>query len=151
MTLEEWESTVPAEMRQDAVWKMESYRIALFISDLAWIDSGKLIRHPRTLSIADQLVRAGGKISANITEGYSRGSGKGRAIFYEYALGSARETRDWYYKGRHVLKERVSNHRIKLCTSLVRLLIRMASNENRQNKRLMPKKQRSRVNHQSPD
>jgi four helix bundle protein len=140
MTIDEWQATVPEEIRQDVVWKMESYRIALFISDLAWIDSGKLLRNSRTVSTADQLVRAGGKISANITEGYSRETGKGRAIFYEYALGSARETRDWNYKGRHVLKQHVAEHRMKLCTGLIRLLIRMVANESRQNRRLTPKK-----------
>ncbi len=38
-----------------------------------------------------------GSIRANIAEGYSRGTGKDRARFYEYALGSARESRDWYF------------------------------------------------------
>jgi len=63
-----------------------------------------------------------GSISANIAEGYSRGSDKDRARFYEYALGSARESRDWYYKGRHVLGEEVMTHRQRLLTQIIRLL-----------------------------
>lgn len=66
-----------------------------------------------------------GSIGANLAEGYSRGTGKDRARFYEYALGSAREGRDWYYKGRHVLGEPVTNHRISLITHIVRLLLKM--------------------------
>jgi hypothetical protein len=46
-----------------------------------------------------------------------------QARFYEYALGSARETRDWYYKGRHILGEEVSLHRLRLITEIIRQLL----------------------------
>jgi four helix bundle protein len=136
MNIREWEASVPAEIREDVLWKVQAYRLGLFLSDLGWVDAGKLLKDKRTREICDQLCRAVGKISASIAEGYSRGTGKGRAIFYEYAMGSARESRDWYYKGRHVLKEKVTDHRIKLCTQLIRLLIRMSDNEKRRNQRL---------------
>src|SRR5207237_4434525 len=103
----------------------------LFLSDLVWADAGKLLREPRTFSFADQLCRAVGKISSCIAEGYSRPTGKDRARFYEYALGSTREARDWYYKSRHVLKEKVTQHRLSLSTQIIRLLIRMIANERR--------------------
>lgn len=136
MTREEWEETVPHHIREDALWKMEAYRIGLFLSDLVWVDAGKLLKEPRTFSIADQICRACGKISACVAEGYSRGTGKDRARFYEYALGSTRESRDWYYKSRFVLEEKAIEHRIELTTQLTRLLIRMVSNERRTNSRL---------------
>jgi four helix bundle protein len=44
----------------------------------------------------DQLTRALGSISANIAEGYSRGTALDRSRFYGYALGSAREAIAWY-------------------------------------------------------
>ena len=66
-----------------------------------------------------------GSVSANIAEGYSRSGGKDRAHFYEYALGSAREARDWYYKARHVLSEEVATQRIHLLTQVIRLLLTM--------------------------
>jgi len=90
----------------------------------------------RSAGMADQLCRAVSKISSNVAEGYSRGTGKARLIFYEYALGSAREARDWYYKGRHVLKEKVTLHRVDLCTQILKLLIRTVANEQQQNRRL---------------
>jgi len=136
MTREQWEETVPTSIREDPLWKMEAYRIGLFLSDLVWADAGKLLREPRTFSIADQICRACGKISACVAEGYSRGTGKDRARFYEYALGSTREARDWYYKSRFVLKEKVTQHRIDLATQLIRLLVRMVANERRRNRRL---------------
>jgi four helix bundle protein len=104
---------------------MEAYRLGLFIADVGWHDVTKLMRDKRTLDLSDQLYRALGSISANLAEGYSRGTGKDRARFYEYALGSARESRDWYYKGRHVLGEAVTRHRLSLLTQIIRLLLTM--------------------------
>src|SRR6266436_4026534 len=98
MNFEQWIATVPDEIRGDSLWKMNAYRLGLFLSDLAWVDTGKLLKNVRTVATAEQLSRSVGKISSCIAEGYSRGTGKARATFYEYALGSTRETRDWYYK-----------------------------------------------------
>jgi four helix bundle protein len=123
--LTDWLNTVPVEIREDSLWKMEAYRIALFASDLAWHDVTRLTSHRRTLDLSSQLYRAIGSIGANLAEGYSRGTGRDRARFYEYALGSARESRDWYYKGRHVLAEKVVQHRLKMLTEVIRLLLRM--------------------------
>ena len=80
MTREQWEETVPTSIREDPLWKMEAYRIGLFLSDLVWADAGKLLREPRTFSIADQICRACGKISACVAEGYSRGTGRSGEI-----------------------------------------------------------------------
>ena len=74
----------------------------------------KLSHDRRMISIADQLYRAVGKIRANFSEGYSRGTGKDRAKFYEYALGALRESRDWYYKGRHVFGPKVTGGPLKM-------------------------------------
>ena len=97
--------------------------MALFLADLGWHDATKLMRDKRTIGLSDQLYRALGSIAANIAEGYSRSSGKDRAHFYEYALGSARESRGWFYKGRHVLGVQVTKHRIGLVTQIIRLLL----------------------------
>lgn len=125
MNYEEWMLTVPEEITGDSLWKMEAYRLALFAADIGWHDVTKLTQDKRTLSLADQLYRALGSISANLAEGYSRGTGPDRARFYEYALGSTREARDWYYKARHVLKEPVVIHRLQLVTQIARLLLAM--------------------------
>lgn len=125
MTFDDWLQTVPVEITEDTLWKMQLYRQALFLGELGWHDAGKLMQDRRTLRLADQLYRATGKISTNIAEGYSKASGRDQARFYEYALGSCRETRDWYYKGRHVLGERVVQHRIRLTVHLIRQLLKM--------------------------
>jgi four helix bundle protein len=153
VTFEEWQLTVPDEIRSNALWRMQAYQLGLFVADLSWKDGAKLMREPRTKSVADQLFRAAGNISSNIAEGYSRGTGRDRSRFYEYALGSARETRDWYFKARHVLGAKVIEHRIKMMTQLTKLLVRMSSNERRTNQRLavgISVESSSRTNHQSP-
>lgn len=125
MKYEEWEQSIPETIRADSLWQVAAYRFALFLADVGWHDVSKLVQDRRTMSLSDQLCRAVGSISANIAEGYSRGTGRDRARFYEYALGSARESRDWYFKGRHVLGDAVIEHRLQLLTEIIRLLLTM--------------------------
>lgn len=83
MTYEEWETMVPEAIAGDALWRVQAYRLALFAADIGWEDVNRLVKDRRTRALADQLYRSLGSISANIAEGYSRGSGKDRARFYE--------------------------------------------------------------------
>lgn len=121
----DWQKIVPTEIQQDPLWNQEAYRLALFAADLCWHDTTKLFRDGRTKKLAAQLYDAVGSVGANISEGYSRGHQKDRARFYEYALGSARGSRTWYFDGRHVLGEFVAKHRMSLHTQMVKLLLRM--------------------------
>ncbi len=125
MNYQEWEQEVPETLKSDSLWKMSVYRYALFLSDVGWFDVTKLMQDRRTIGLSEQLYEALGSISANTAEGYSRGTGKDRARFYEYALGSARESRDWYFKGRHILAKTVVLHRLKLLEEIIRLLLTM--------------------------
>ncbi|HSI35982.1 MAG: four helix bundle protein [Phycisphaerae bacterium] len=136
MKLGEWERTVPDCLKSDTIWRVTAYRMALFLSDLAWHDVTKLYGDRRTIALSDQLYRAVGSIGANVCEGYSRSTGKDRARFYEYALGSARESRDWYYKGRFVLGDAVSAHRMEMLTEIIRLLITMVPDQRATKRRL---------------
>lgn len=128
---EAWAVSVPETITGDILWKMEVYRLGLFVADIGWQDVTALMQDRRTQGLADQLYRSLGSISANVAEGYSRGTGRDRARFYEYALGSARESRDWYYKGRHVLSENVLAHRLDLLTQIIRLLLTMIPQQRR--------------------
>jgi len=125
VNFDEWVKTVPKAITDDSLWKMAAYRLALFLGDVGWHDVTKLSQDRRTIGLSSQLYEALGSISANLAEGYSRGSGKDRARFYEYALGSARESRDWYFKSRHVLGEAVIQHRLQLLAEILRLLLTM--------------------------
>lgn len=129
MTYEEWEKAVPLEITGDTVWRVEAYRLSLFAADIGWNDVTVLSKDRRMWGISDQLYRSLGSMSANIEEGYSKGTGKDRARFYEYALGSARESRGWYYKGRFVLAPEVALHRIRLLTHIIKLLLTMVPDQ----------------------
>jgi len=135
MNYSTWEKSVPEAITTDPLCRVEAYRLALFLADLGWHDVTKLMRDRRTLSLADQLYRAVGGIGSQIAEGYSRGTGRDRARFYEYALGSARESRDWYYKGRHVLGEPLVAHRLNLLSQIARLLLVMIPDQRGQQMR----------------
>lgn len=121
--MNQWLALVPPELTDDALWTMPVYRSALFATDLAWHDINAMRGRYGMRNLPDQLYRAVCSVSANIAEGYSRASGKDRRRFYEYALGSARESRDWYFKARNTLKEPVAVRRIRLQTDLIRQLL----------------------------
>ena len=125
MGYDEWELTVPDEIRGDSLWKMKAYRLSLFLVDISWQDVTKLTNDRRTRDLADQLYRSLGSICANIAEGYSRGTSKDRARFYEYAFGSARETRGWYFQGKYILGKDLTSHRLQLLTQIIRLILTM--------------------------
>jgi len=84
MNFSDWQDRVPPSIREDTLWDLEVYRLSLFASDVCWQDMRKIHEESNAYSLADQLYRAVGSISSNIAEGYSRGTGKDRARFYEY-------------------------------------------------------------------
>lgn len=129
MNYAEWLSTVPSEITNDPIWKLEVYQLALFADDIGWSDVLTLSKNNLMWSIADQLHRSLGSIRANLTEGYSRSKGLDRARVIEFALGSARESRDWYYKSRHVLPADVVKHRMDLITKIISMLTPMISHQ----------------------
>ena len=129
MNYNEWLKSVPETITGDLLWKVAGYRFALFSADIGWHDVTRLMRDQRTVALSGQLYRALGSIGANLSEGYSRGSGKDRARFYEYALGSAREGRTWYYDGRHILRDVILDHRLNFLTQIVRLLLQMVPDQ----------------------
>lgn len=125
MKYAEWLINVPSEITNDPIWKLEVYRLGLFAGDIGWHDVQKLSKEKLMLSVADQLHRSIDSISVNLTEGFSRSKGPDRARFIEGSLGSARESREWYYKSKHVLSVEVLKHRMGLTTKIISMLTPM--------------------------
>jgi hypothetical protein len=49
MHYQEWLTTVPAEITEDPLWKLEVYRLGLFVAEIRWedvvlLDKNKLTR-----------------------------------------------------------------------------------------------------------
>lgn len=128
---EEWARQVPDSIKLDGLWTLDVYQSALFLSDLAWYDCGKLQAHSLGKPIAWQLVRSSGSIAANMEEGYGRGYGRDYGRFLKIALGSARETRGWYYRSRHVLVQPVIHHRISLCDQIIGSLVTLVQQQSK--------------------
>ncbi len=125
MRFEEWAEQVPEAFKSDPLWNVTAYRLATYLSYLAGHDVSRLTKDARTQKMASQLYRAVGSIGANIAEGYSRRSLRDQARLYEYALGSAREARHWYYQAYILLGDDVLTHRFHVLTHIIRLLLKM--------------------------
>jgi four helix bundle protein len=99
----------------------------LFAGELARRDVALLRTHPSLDDMPSQLARATRSISVNIAEGYSRLSKRDKGRYYEYALGSAREARDWYYKVTEELGPPTADQRLGMLTMIIRVLTKLAS------------------------
>lgn len=123
MTYEEWEAGVHERVKKEPVWQFLGYRKALFFYDLVWQDCEKMMRDVRGRAIAEQLIKSAGSISANIEEGHGRGYGKQRNWFFTVSIGSARESKGWYWRGRQLLSQDVLDHRLALADEVIALVV----------------------------
>ena len=78
MTYEEWEAGVPAGFRRDTLWRVQAYRLASYLAEVADVDAELIGTNPRRAKIAAQLTTAASSIPANIAEGYVRLSARDR-------------------------------------------------------------------------
>ena len=125
MTYDEWEATVPAAVKQDVIWRVQAYRLALYLGSCAGDDSRSMHEDARLDQTVSQLLRAAGSVAANIAEGYPRQSGRDRIRYYEYALGSAAEVKVWYLNSRAAIAAGALEDRFALLRSITRLLLTM--------------------------
>jgi four helix bundle protein len=120
---EEWQKEVPDPIKSEGFWSFYGYRKALFLYEICWRDCETLLKHPLGRAIAQQLIRSAGSIPANIEEGYGRGYGRERLRFLRIALGSARETKGWYYRAKELLSVEIVEHRLKLVSEVIALIV----------------------------
>ncbi|MBI3160779.1 MAG: four helix bundle protein [Chloroflexi bacterium] len=124
LTFEEWVEAVPNSIRNDPLWKSRSYQLALYLFDLVWEDWTFLKSDLRGREMSAQIIRSAGSISANIEEGYGRGTVTAdHTRILRIALGEARETRGWYWRSRKLFPEEVLETRIELCDQIIALLV----------------------------
>ncbi len=122
-SFEAWMETVHRTIREDSLWEFQTYRKALFLYDLTWEDCRHLLKDTRGRKVAGQLIRSVGAISANIEESYGRGYGKDYAYRLRIAMAEARESRGWYWRGRHLLPAEVVEHRMDLLSEIIAMLV----------------------------
>ncbi len=108
---------------------MRAYQLACALLTESWTDAEKLRYHAVTEKVAGQLYAAIGSIAANLGEGYSRSSGRDRARFFEYALGSVREAMAWYRSAEPVLGPETARDRLDTLEEIRRLLLAIIPRE----------------------
>lgn len=123
MNYEEWETGVHERLKREPIWQFLGYRKALFLYELSWKDGDRLLTDPRGRAVVEQLTRSAGSICANMEEGQGRGYGKQRNWFFTVALGSARETKGWYWRAKPLLSTEVLAHRLALMDEVIALLV----------------------------
>lgn len=122
ISFESWMDTVHPNILRSPLWNFQVYPKALFAYDLAWEDCNYLLKDIRGRSVARQLIRSVGSISANIEEGYGRGYGQDYSYHLRIAIGEARESHGWYWRGRKLLPSNVLDHRLNLLDEIIAML-----------------------------
>ena len=89
----------------------------------------RFAQNPITEKISGQLFEAVCSIAANIGEAYSRSSGRDRARISEYALGSVRESMEWYRSVEPVLGETTVSDRLDILEEMRRMLLAIIPRE----------------------
>ena len=108
---------------------MRAFQLAGELIPHCFADAKVVRADPVTAEIAGQLYAAVCSIEANISEAYSRSSGKERALRFEYALGSVRESMSRYNSVKPVLGESVVQDRRDRLEEMRRILLAIIPRE----------------------
>ena len=122
-------SDFPDSDSKDPVARMRVYQLGYKLRSASLEDAEAVVVNPITEKIAGQLYDSVGSITVNIVEGYSRSSGRDRARIFEYALGSARESTEWYRSIAHVLETGLFEDRIAVLNEITRMLLAIIPRE----------------------
>ncbi len=123
LTFEGWVQTVHERVKKEPIWQSLSYRKALFFYECVWQDFDVLRGDLRGKAVMEQLIRSAGSVSANLEEGHGRGYGQQRNWFFKVAIGSARESKGWYWRVQHLLSREVLDARLALIDEVIALLV----------------------------
>jgi len=118
-----WQQTVHSRVKTEPLWKSLPYRKALYFYECVWRDCESFQRDIRGKAVANQLVRSAGSISANLEEGHGRGYGRQRDWFWKVSIGSARESKGWYWRAHQLLSPDVLESRLVLIDEVIALLV----------------------------
>ena len=108
---------------------MRVFQLAGDLVPDCFADATAIRANPVTEAVAGELYEAVCSIEANISEAYSRSSGKERALRFEYALGSVRESMSWYKCATPVLGDTTVNDRRDRLEEMRRMLLAIIPRE----------------------
>lgn len=118
-----------SEPSRDPLQRTRVYQLARELIPDCWKDAKTIRANPITEKVSGQLYEAVSSIAANVGEAYSRSSGRDRARIFEYALGSVRESMEWYRSVEPVLGETIVNDRLDILEEMRRMLLAIIPRE----------------------
>jgi four helix bundle protein len=124
--------------RGDPLLRMRVYRLACELVRESWDDADILTNYRPMEKVSAQLYAAVGSIVANLSEGYGHSSGKNRARFFEYALGSTRESAAWFRTAQPVLGLKIVTTRLEKLGEIRRMLTAIIPRERNHSNRSKP-------------
>jgi len=120
---------VSADDSHDPLSRMRVYQLAAELIPDCYADAQLVNNGPITKELAPDLYAAVSSIESNIAEAYSRSSGKERAMRFEYALGSVRESMSLYKSSSPVLGAKIVKDRRDRLEEMRRLLLAIIPRE----------------------
>ncbi len=109
----------------DPLLRYPAYVKALEYYDRVLDDTDLLLHDPRADTIARQMVRSGGSISANFEEGYGQGTTAEFVHALRISNGEARETKGWYRRAKRFLPKELIECRMKEGDEVIALISSM--------------------------
>ncbi|MBE0660988.1 MAG: four helix bundle protein [Bacteroidales bacterium] len=104
---------------KDKLDEIRFYQLAKELWNEFWEDSEMLIKDIRGREIARQMTKSIGSISANIEEGYGRGTHKEYMYFMKVSSGSARESKGWYERSVKLLGQEIVDKRVNKLDQII--------------------------------
>lgn len=109
----------------DPLLRYPAYVKALEFYDRVMEDTDSLLHDPRGVSIAKQMTRSSGSISANFEEGYGQGTTPEFLHSLRLANGEARETKGWYRRSKRFMPKELIERRMAEGDEVIALISSM--------------------------
>lgn len=122
LSYEEWLLTVDKMTTRWSMWRLDCYRLALYLAELSFLDLDRIRVHTPDFDGGDFLLRAT-KIGAKIAFGHGPGFRMIQLEGFNEALASARAAREWYDYCWDWLGDARTRHRLRLIDIIIHNLL----------------------------
>jgi hypothetical protein len=113
LSYHDWLLTVDKMVTRWSMWRLEVYRLAMYIGELAFLDLNRIVAQEPAFEGDDFLLQAC-KIGAKIAFGHGPGFRTIQLEGFGEALASARAARQWYEHTAEWLGVERTRHRLKV-------------------------------------